>query len=288
MRICGIVVTYFPNIQESERNIRQYIDAIDHLIIWENTPLEESPTYKLLLPDKDDKITYMGTGENMGISYALNQALDYASNNGFTHLLTMDQDSFWVDFELFKMFVSLNNPADTIFGPLINNENPTIVNKKLDFMITSGMLLPIAVLQKLGGYWEKLKIDGIDTELFYRAKQVGVKIRKSPVGHLFQQFGTFSSFQILGCRISYSEYSSFRLYGILYNRMIIMRMYKTSLKYIISTIKTPFSFSLKILLSDESNKFRKICAIWRGCWMGLTCNINKLCPIRPQEINFNK
>ena len=95
IKILGVVITYYPNIEETKRNIEQFIEDIDLLIIWENTPLAERTQYKIELTGYEDKIIYKGTDLNMFIAYPLNQAVSYGRENGFTHILTMDQDSFF-------------------------------------------------------------------------------------------------------------------------------------------------------------------------------------------------
>lgn len=75
-------------------DIASFIGAVGRLLIWRNSPLDEEG---ILAWDAGwaEKIEFCGTGENVGIPKALNYAWHRASAGGFTHLMTMDQDSQW-------------------------------------------------------------------------------------------------------------------------------------------------------------------------------------------------
>lgn len=273
MKVCGIVVTYYPDIQECVRNIRQYIDDIDHLIIWQNTPHDDLLGYNLIgLDGYANKIEYKGTGKNEGISYALNYALNYAYNNGYTHLLTMDQDSYWIGFDKYiRRISSLDTVA--ICGPKINNEVTMPQLGEPEYIITSGMIVPVKEVMDIGGYENNFIVDGIDTDLCYKAREAGIKILKISDGELRQKFGAPQKKRFFFKEFSTPGYSAFRLYGIARNHVIIIRKYKTSLSFKKDVIKRfILLFSLKILLGD-SNKREKLSALWRGVLHGLKYRI---------------
>ena len=64
MKILAILTSFHPEIDALERNIRSFLDSVDCLIIWENTPKEKS--YINTLTDKigSDKIIIRTTGKN--------------------------------------------------------------------------------------------------------------------------------------------------------------------------------------------------------------------------------
>ena len=98
-KILGIVVIYKPNINKLISNINKYIDDISYLIIWENSTLLRSE--KNLIIDNcinSEKIIFAGNGINQGLSIAFNYALDKANKCRYEYLMTMDQDSEWINF----------------------------------------------------------------------------------------------------------------------------------------------------------------------------------------------
>ena len=98
MKTLGIVIFYYPT-DEVWKNIASYIDLLDKLIIWNNTPGNQ---LDLHLPTWEEKIVLMGVGKNLGIGKALNKAILYAKENQYDYLLTMDQDSHFVKEGLFS------------------------------------------------------------------------------------------------------------------------------------------------------------------------------------------
>jgi rhamnosyltransferase len=94
MKLSAIIVTYFPDLYDLKKNIISCIDEVDKLIIWENSPgvkLSSQP----FLKDYNDKVVFLSAGTNVGMARALNEGVKWAMSNGFTHILTMDQDSYF-------------------------------------------------------------------------------------------------------------------------------------------------------------------------------------------------
>ena len=126
MRLLGIVITYYPNVEETKRNIMTYIEYVDKLIIWENTPLDDRSEFKISMPEYENKILYMGEQENMFIEYPLNCAIKFGQENGFTLLLTMDQDRLTV----FTKYPTVQNSPAHNFGltsGLIQNTSRAVI-----------------------------------------------------------------------------------------------------------------------------------------------------------------
>lgn len=182
MKLLGVVVTYFPDVEKTRKNILSYIHEVDCLIIWENTPIAKRDRFKVILPEHAGKIRYMGENENVFIARALNQAVNYGLENGFSHILTMDQDSRFEPehFDKYKQIAC--NPADSIaiFGP---NPNYSFEAKITDIpmdkrqLITSGNIINLQLFDKIGLFREDFKIDGVDYEFCFRAKRNGYHCR---------------------------------------------------------------------------------------------------------------
>ena len=73
-------------------NVLSYIDDVDALYIFDNS---EKPCEEIIskLRAMGNKVDYISFGENRGLSYALNFAMEKARKAGYDFLLTMDQDS---------------------------------------------------------------------------------------------------------------------------------------------------------------------------------------------------
>lgn len=276
--ILAIVVTYYPNKDLLINNINSFIDNVDKIIIWENTPLQEKEQYRFI---DYPKIEYYGDSVN-SISRALNFAWHYAQNNDYKFLLTMDQDSIWENFGYFIKHVNeMYNTDDTIYVPQIVPGKILVESFcKTEWAITSGMLIPISALNRLGGYNESFIIDGIDMDICFRAKEMGIDILMLKNGVLKQKYGNPTSKKMLFRKFSCSNYSPNRLQEIYSSHIYFLRFYKISIRGRYDLLKKCFAIIPIKVLFYEKNKQRKIFAIIKGIYNGF---INYSAPTKSYE-----
>ena len=278
-KILAVVVVYNPDRELLHRNIESFINYVDKVLIWNNTP-DDKHHSSCILQINTDKIDYLGTGENVGISSALNQAWKFAKQMGFDFILTMDQDSVWYDFEQYKDAVILKNKKEIcICGPyaLENiNEKPLVQDfQPYRWQITSGMLIHTSLLDCIGGYNEFFKVDCVDIELCLRAKLKGYNSYYCPVGFLLQRYGAFSIRHILGRSIYYVYYNPSRIKGILEGHLLLYRYYKDpalkmeAKRYVNNAIRS-------ILIGVNVPRLAIIKAIVQGLSRGLFYPLSKV------------
>ena len=268
IKILAILISYYPDLEQTRGNILQFIDYIDTLIIWENTPEKERDRFRIDLPEYNDKINNMGCGENMCIAFPLNEAVRYARLNQFTHLLTMDQDSFF-ETGHFKRYIEIVDSLKDkilIFGPNPNHCDPNNSDTPTEVrtLITSGNIIKVDIFDSIGLYREDYKIDCIDYEFCFRAARNGYKCFMISSILLNHEFGKLQKTK-LGFYIS--NYSPFRLYYIAKNNIKLYREYPEfiHLSTVLSRIIKPF---VKIIIS-EPNKTSKLVALFRGSIKGI-------------------
>lgn len=270
MKLLAIVITYYPETETARNNIVQYLPYVDKLIIWENTPIKDLDLYHLSFPTEyADKIIYKGTGKNEGIAYPLNEVIQYAKNNNYTHLLTMDQDSLWKNFSYYKSLIIKYKKDYLIFSPNINKQIKS--SKELeyvDFSITSGTVYNIQLFSEIGLFKINYFIDSIDNEICYRAKRnKGYETICFVDAILYQQFGNL----ITKFGISSSNYSAFRSYYIVRNHLWFWKEYKKNIKFkrkIFILEEFIIKRIIKIILIEKKKK-EKLLAIFRGIRDGL-------------------
>lgn len=269
MKIVGVVTTYFPNLEELQQNIDSYIDELDTLIIWENTPHENS---HLNIFKNNPKIIIWTTGKNEGIGVALNAAAKWATEHSFPFLLTMDQDSSFQPGQ-FKEFVRLvekhENDSFGIYAPVRSKIQQSNILQETDHVITSGSLINTKIFPVIGYFMEELFIDMVDFEFSIRTTMNGYKIIYFPQIYLNHQ---------LGYRIKnkwgfmLNNYSPLRTYYIIRNWHAVRKMYPHSYLHTSKEEKT-FSHTFgryrffKIILF-EKNKFAKLKAYLLGYYHG--------------------
>lgn len=269
--ILAVVVTYFPEKELLSKNISAFIHSVDKVLIWENTPVDQREAYRHI---SHEKVEYCGDGIN-SISHALNHAWRYAQDNGYDHLLTMDQDSCFENFSHYLKQTILNEDAPTgIYTPPIEeirikvNRDFEVINRP----ITSGMLIPVALIDKIGGWDEDFKIDAVDDEFCLHAHSLDIKIF-AVKGIMMQHcLGSPETKKFMGHTLTLRNYPPKRLYEIYRNNIILARKYP-QFSYIRDDFKNILLKQIVCILLLENNKVRKFVSILRGCFAGLTKSV---------------
>ena len=271
MRILAVIISYYPDRDLLKKDLDSFVDHVDEVIIWENTPAEERLAYRL---DGYVKVRYMGTGQNIGISKALNQARKYAIENGFDALLTMDQDSVWEGFGSFVDTVSREDTPFGIYGPAVYSEAIENEFAEAFTLITSGMLVPVEVFRKIGGYEEDFFVDGIDLDFCCKAHDAGIPVWS--VGHcrLVQKFGGKRKVRFLGRYPEVYDYSPSRLYGTFRSQTILNRKYRSARERSGNFYRHTFFYRVPKILLFEKNGWSKVRAIIRGIKDGKAAKID--------------
>ena len=266
--VLAVVIVYEPDMELLQNNINAFINDVDRLMIWDNTP--GGTNHKMFNEFGQDKFLFQGNGKNVGISKALNYALRYACKEGFDYLLTMDQDSVWHDFSAFKKAViKKNEHEECICGPYAGIDVP---QGKSGFelnrwQITSGMLVKTNLLMTIGGYNEAFMVDCVDIELCLRAKANGYNSYYCYEGFLQQRYGTPSKTIFLGKERNYIYYSPFRVRGILRGHIFLNRKYKHP--ELPKEIKFYTKEAIKSMLYSNKQPLQLFLAIIGGFFDGL-------------------
>lgn len=262
MKIYGVVVWYNPDEQMKE-NISSYIKYIDKLIIIDNS--SSINTYP-----KDKKIEYVFNNENLGISKALNMAAKICLKDKVKWLLTLDQDTV-LNKECFLMFKDVVNNTDTrkigIITPWHNTKLDVIkpsddIDYPLDVM-TSGNLVNVDVLKKLGFFNEDFFIDGVDIEYGLRLNSNGYKIMRNNTVEIIHSLGDINYHNFLGKKLLSHNHNYLRQYYMARNYRYIYRKYKNVYpefcKRLIKKKQNIF-----VILFYEKDKYRKLKYIFKG------------------------
>jgi rhamnosyltransferase len=278
-RLSAVVFIYYPEIDKLILSIRLFINHVDKLLIWENTPEGEATNYMTYLEEYKSRIILMGTRKNEGIAYALNRCVEWSLNNRYTHMLAMDQDSLWDNFEFFKNKIQKydNDSGIGIFAPVIYEQHKsnfpeiTFVNDA----ITSGSVYKLKMLKEIGGFREDFFIDAVDLEYCYWAKRNGYKTVVLGDSYLKQNYGNVSEHKFLNKSYLTSNYSAFRLFHIVRNHIFLWKEFPELSGFQKKRIlKTYILNRLKEILLFEKDKTRKVYSIFKGIILGV-CGIGE-------------
>lgn len=272
MRILSIVVTFYPDENLLQANIKTFIDYVDKVLIWENTPELQKYKYRFIFVDK---VEYCGDGIN-SISHALNFAWKYAVKEGYDYLLIMDQDSLFEDFKCY-LDKTVNNPdmPEGIWGPAISKDDldmPKI--EELCSVINSGTIVKTDLIDKIGGWNETFVIDGVDDEFCLRAKKKGIHAYRINDCFLKQRYGIPQEVSFCGKKGVLRNDPPERLYNIYKNFTILARTYPEAVTFRRDFVTLWIKVRIKWILF-EKNRFRKLYAILRGLFDGMIFKIQR-------------
>lgn len=289
MNVIGVQVLYKPDEELLQKALKSIIKQVDLLIIINNTPDVYSP---LSLYDNNisKKIVYYPLGENVGIAKAQNIGIQEALIYMPQYIAFFDQDSIpddsmiktlIRDFELLKM--KMLSPA--IIGPSIVNRQTSseyagLIKKGIEIcdnivevvdVISSGSIIPIEIIKKIGLMDSVLFIDGVDHEWCWRARKYGFKCFFSRNTILEHQVGS-RSVSFFGIPINictpFRLYYIFRNYVILCSRSYVPKYWKIShlFKNIIYFVYYPLC---------KKNRLSYLFSMIKGVYYGLKYLISK-------------
>lgn len=147
--------------------------------------------------DKFKSVECISENENKGIAYALNKIMSYAQKDGYSWVVTMDQDSVIPDGLVNGYMQHINESSDLgiICPQVIDKRRIYSVAEKnkeeiyVDFCITSAACTSVEAWEKCGKFDEWLFIDLVDNDFCKRLTLSGYKILKLNQWVLDQEFG---------------------------------------------------------------------------------------------------
>lgn len=270
------IILYNPT-KDEINSLTSYCEVFDKIYVYDNSRKNNEKDIQLVLRSKNYE--YLYNGENEGISIPFNKMLSKASEENYKYFLMMDQDSIFTkeNIEIAINQIEKNHTDDVaIYCPnILFNEAKSEEIKKdsyVDFCITSGSFVDIYKYLNLGGYDEKLFIDGIDRDYCIRVIEKGYKIIKMSDSVMKQNLGSKGK-NLFGV----FEHSAIRNYYIYRNRLYVINkypdkykyfnkfkyLYLSQLKQIASIIlfekckKSKFMYIRRAKKDYESNKFGK-------------------------------
>lgn len=275
--IAAVVVLYNPDYVQLKSNIESYIDEVDRLYIIDNSEINGMipvPT------SKEKKCVYVKYRENRGIATALNEAAKRAISDGYTWLLTMDQDSCCNPGMIQGMLnfieeMPVENVAIVAACPDISiGKRKTEKDWCLrETVITSGNLVNLSAYMCVGGYENKLFIDYVDYVFCLELRRYGYRIVQLNKLKFSHTLGCSQVKTIGWIKIIPSFHNALRRYYIMRNRSYMYRKYfKFFPLYILEDFFLSIKELVKLLLfeDDKKKKVMYMCKgfidFWKDAW----------------------
>lgn len=256
MKIHAIVVTYNPELDVLIREFELVIPQVDKIWVIDNASSSSLATWVDDL-GLHDKLELVQMPANLGLGAAQNAGIQLARAAGATHVLILDQDSQPMPDMVDRLLAASNQLqsagvpvaavapvyADSATGPAsgfvrlgwLDFKKQTVLPGQdvveADFVISSGSLIPVSVLDDIGPMDESLFIDHVDTEWCLRAQSKGYKLFGVPGARMVHTLGDRRT-RIWFLRWRNVPYHSpFRYYYILRNSLLMQRRPYMPLKW---------------------------------------------------------
>lgn len=210
--VCAVIVTYRPDAEATARLVRALAKQTDSLVVVDNGSSEPELT-AVAQACREVAGELIRLGENTGIAHAQNVGVLRARQLGATHVLLSDQDSMPAPGMVRELLTALSG-ADALsdeavlsgaadgpvgaVGPYIRDEKPggdelVYVDRTWGprraatgelarpivpaaFLLASGCLIPMRVLEEVGPMNEAYFIDHVDLEWCLRARRRGYRL----------------------------------------------------------------------------------------------------------------
>ncbi len=270
-KVCAGIVTYNPDLQLFLQCLSAIKEQVNEVYIYDNGSHNSDSLYKLIDGDKDINIFF--NNENVGIAKALNELCKTADNNGYTWIVTMDQDSVCANNMIENLLKYTDDGKIGIIAPRVEfresaqliheTKNKSNEEEKIRACITSGSLTRIEAWKKVGGFDEWFFIDHVDNEFCTNLIIHGYEILRINKALLYQRAGEMKYISIpFGKKILLPYYSQFRNYYICRNTVYYLRKYKKQINYQHELCAFVYSQCVKILF--EKNRIQSIKSTFKG------------------------
>lgn len=277
--INGVVILYNPDITMIMENITSYIEFLEKLYLIDNSEKDNFKNIEVILK-KYKNIEYTWLGENKGIGHALNIAIKKSKEKKCNWLLTMDQDSKFNDNDFRKYIVYLKENENYfqknigIISPFHKIRENSFPNKEdileVDIVMTSGNLLNLEVIDKIGFFNEEFFIDEVDHEFCYRLQEKGYKVIIYNKVILLHKLGNIKEYK----NFFITNHNYIRRYYIVRNKLYMIKRFPFLKKSYLHHIRK----DIKRIVLYENDKLRKLkmCFLaYRDYKRGIKGKINK-------------
>ena len=259
--VAAVVVLFNPNERQTFDNIMTYVDCVDRLYIVDNGSDEVCESLKYI-----KNTEYIRLKKNMGIAYALNLALEKSSKSGYSWLLTMDQDSSFVHDSCRELVSNVQrhknvNPNLSLFSA--NYHGKRISKDNFFKIITSGSIVKISSAVKIGGWNNKLFLDGVDYDFALRLRGAGFEFEIREDILLNHRIGTATDINFLFFKVKGFIHNPVRTYYCFRNGFyLILTHSPRNPKFGLSMAISMLRYLGKIIFSP--NRFEHLKMIFRG------------------------
>lgn len=264
--LAGITL-YEPDVHRLLENIEAVYSQVDKLICVDNGS-KNINEIKNRIEWKYPDVKIVENGKNLGVAKALNQIFEYAKDNEYKWVLTLDQDSVCPENLMteYKKYMHLEDVGilcpKTVDRNFVKEIQTEEAFDYVDKCITSASLTRVETWKKVGGFWEFLFIDFVDHDFCAKCIENKTHIIRVNSVKLLHELGNGEHHNFLGRRVTALNHSPFRKYYMVRNWIIYMKVHRDVIDYKKERNSYRF-FYLKTLLF-EKEKLQKLVQMLKG------------------------
>ncbi len=198
--ICAIIVSYFPDREKLMNLLDRLHDQVEHIVIVDNGSSDDTVAW-IAAVDTTPRPVLIRLGDNKGVAKAQNVGIAHARKTGCNAVILFDHDSMpepGMVHILFNAMARLSaagarvaavgprysDPRQDNPPPFIQIDGFKVVRQrcdredavvKVDYLISSGCLMPMQALERAGPMRDALFIDYVDIEWGLRAGAAGLQ-----------------------------------------------------------------------------------------------------------------
>ncbi|WP_114946113.1 glycosyltransferase family 2 protein [Microvirga calopogonii] len=285
MRVLAVAVAYNPDTELLTRVLQSVAAQVQGIVVVDNG---SANAVKVRDVASSTGSQVIHNEQNLGIARAQNQGVAMARSQGYSHVLLLDQDTVLapgVVADLSNNLTAIEKEHGCIgaIGPAyyeLNSQRQTRAYRarglrlsrlslaerdhplESDFIIASGSLIPLSVLETVGGFKEDLFIDLVDVEWCFRARTAGYRCFLSPSATVDHRLGTGTT--RLGSR-QIAVHAPIRNYYWVRNALWLARQPSTPPAWRLYFISRSLGF-LVAYTTLADNRISRLQLICRGMW----------------------
>lgn len=295
--VCAVVVTYRPEVGVVQQLLDAIVPQVGAVVLVDNTSPPDAAARE------HDGVHVIRLQRNAGLAAAQNIGIAWARQQGHEQVLLLDQDSVPGE----GMVAALRDALDqqpgsgrlAAVGPRFRDlregrDAPFVrigfpFNRKIwcehhgqivacDFLISSGALIPLAVLDAVGDMNEGLFIDNVDLEWGFRARAKGYVLHGVCAATMFHRLGDARRDMPFGLG-HVVVHGPVRLYYMMRNRVLLYRMPHTPTVWVAQDLPRMIAklFLFGVVIGP---RLRNLGYMLRGLYDGMRGR-HGACPIRP-------
>lgn len=252
----AVVVSFNPVWSELIMQLQLLLPQVQKIWVIDNASTEHLVD-RLVVLGLGDILETVSMPSNMGLGAAQNMGIECARSDNATHVLIMDQDS-QPEFNMvphllaaWKHLRSLGINVAAVAPTYVDSDDglPSSFVRigwlgfklqdpvagqivvEADFLISSGSLIPLSVIDDIGLMDETLFIDHVDTDWCMRARSQGYQLFGVPSARMLHSLGEQRKLVWFFRWRNVSFHSSFRYYYMLRNSLLLQRRPYMPLKW---------------------------------------------------------